>query len=383
MFINKNQLEYVLTPDQYYSEEQHRVEMERLFIPGWHIVGVKSDMPNHGDFTTTELLGKPIQIRNFEGEYHTYLNVCSHRHCLLTKDEKGSSPTIQCQYHGWEYQANGHTAKIPDAGCFRPFDRENARLKKFRTETCGELIFASLSEEGPSLKEFLGDFTQKIEELFSIPRRMVWHWETEFDCNWKLPVENTLETYHLRCLHPETFPTYPTEENQTHVLDERFSTLEYYHAEDEKRSKRQEKVMAKIGGESTSIYMHHLAHPNIVVTNTDLYVHTQVYLPVSPTTSKTRMWLFSRRSQNRNLFARILAWGAGRYGKTMNAKIQSEDKSIFASQQKGIEASAHRGCIGTREERLYVFQQFIKDRCAGFHNESSNEDSQQDALIDS
>lgn len=376
MFIHKNQLEYVLTPDQYFSPEQHQVEMDRLFRPGWHIVAVKSDLPNHGDFLTVELLGEPIQVRNLDGEYYTFLNICSHRHCLLTKEKQGNSPSIRCQYHGWEYKEDGHTAKIPDAGCFRPFDRENARLKMFRTECCGNIIFANLSEEGPDLREYLGDFYDELEQLCSLPQKQVWYLESEFPCNWKLPVENTVETYHITCIHPKTFgEIYPSEENQTHVLDEKFSTLRYDHSEDVKQTQLQERVIKRLGGDSTSIYMHHLVHPNLVFTKTDLFMHVQVYLPVSPTTSKTRIWFFSLKSRKRNLLSRIIAWAAGRHGRKMNSMIQEEDKSVFESQQKGLESSRHRGCIGTREERIYVFQQYIKEACAGYHPEENQSQS--------
>lgn len=33
--------------------------------------------------------------------------------------------------------------------------------------------------------------------------------------------------------------------------------------------------------------------------------------------------------------------------------------------QRGLEASPHRGVIGTREERIYVFQKYVLDTCGG------------------
>jgi hypothetical protein len=42
--------------------------------------------------------------------------------------------------------------------------------------------------------------------------------------------------------------------------------------------------------------------------------------------------------------------------------VQLEDAAVFRDQQRGIEAVRHRGCIGTREVRLYFFQRFVADR---------------------
>jgi hypothetical protein len=45
-------------------------------------------------------------------------------------------------------------------------------------------------------------------------------------------------------------------------------------------------------------------------------------------------------------------------------KVMSEDIAIFEDQQKGMAASRHAGCIGTREERIFIFQQYIMRECA-------------------
>lgn len=378
MFVHKHQLEYLLPPESYFSQEQHDKEMERLFLPGWHMVAVRSDIPNSGDFVTVELLGYPLQIRNFDGEVHVFLNTCSHRHCMLTHEERGNSPTLRCQYHGWEYNKSGNTGRIPDAGCFRPFDRENARLKKFRVDTCGDVIFVSLAESGPTLREHLGAFYDVFDGMFANNWRMIWHWDQQFDCNWKIPVENTLETYHLPCVHPKTLKDiYPSEESQTHDLNERFSTLQYDLTLDQPKVARlQERVVRRLGGDVTNFYTHHLVHPNVVFTVTDLLVHAQVYLPVSPTTSRTLIWYFSLRGRNQGVFARLLAWGVGLHGRRVNPKIQTEDASIFGDQQRGLTVSPHPGCLGTREERLYVFQKYVQQACCDLPDDDTDAEYQ-------
>jgi nitrite reductase/ring-hydroxylating ferredoxin subunit len=166
-------------------------------------------------------------LRRAAGEIRCYLNVCSHRHCLLTDRARGHADRIVCQYHGWEYAADGKVAKVPDGGCFKPFDRENARLQTFPVETCGDLVFVRLAARGPSLREHLGEGHDRVAAAFATPYGCNWRYAADFACNWKIPVENTVETYHLPLVHPTTlggFGLIP-EEAQRHWLEDRSTTL--------------------------------------------------------------------------------------------------------------------------------------------------------------
>src|SRR5262249_25795546 len=189
--------------EPYFPEAHPRREMERVLLPGWHLVTTMNDLRRDGDFVTLTLFDKPLLIRRIDGEPHAYLNVCAHRHCLLTGKERGHDPAFRCQYHGWEYQPDGRTGKIPDAQSFRPSDRENARLVKFRSDRCGELVFVSLTNEGPSLREQMAELYEEVNTSFSSPFRQIWEWNTEYATNWKVAIENLLESYHIPSLHPK------------------------------------------------------------------------------------------------------------------------------------------------------------------------------------
>ena len=49
-------------------------------------------------------------------------------------------------------------------------------------------------------------------------------------------------------------------------------------------------------------------------------------------------------------------------GRRMNRLIQLEDAGVFGTLQRGIEVSPHAGCIGTREERIWAFQRYVRER---------------------
>lgn len=56
--------------------------------------------------------------------------------------------------------------------------------------------------------------------------------------------------------------------------------------------------------------------------------------------------------------ARLVA----RHGVKANTAIQREDASVFAAVQLGLAASPFKGCLGTREERIWCFHQYLLAR---------------------
>ena len=375
MFIHKNQLEYQLAPKHYHDESHYDKEIERLFRPNWHFVASRADLPSEGDFVTFELLGQPLVLWNRAGKIRAFLNACSHRHCTLTNARHGKSvEQLTCQYHGWQYNAEGRTGKIPDAGCFRPFDRENARLTSVRAAECGDLIFVCLQDNGWELSDYLRDYYDKLETFKAPLWQQNWTWSYDFDCNWKVPVENTVETYHLPSIHKGYFAgVYPSENAQTHALEETYSTLHYDMSEDARVIRRQRLGLRLISDNTPhDKYIHHLIYPHLVVADSDLYLHVQTYLPLSPTRTRSIARMFSLRGTKPGPLAwfmrRLIAW----VGARMDLEIQTEDGSIYAPQQRGIMASQHRGCLGTREERIYAFQKYVRNCCVDSCDVESN-----------
>jgi phenylpropionate dioxygenase-like ring-hydroxylating dioxygenase large terminal subunit len=334
------------------------MELQRLFRPGWHFVASTAQLRRHGNFLTRDLLGQPLVVRNIDGEVHTFLNVCAHRHCLLTHEPAGHDPAFSCQYHGWEYGADGGTRRIPDARCFRPFDRENARLRKFRTETLGELVFTCLEDEAPPLAELLGAFHHQGRHWFGPPFRLAWTWETNYEANWKVVVENSLESYHIPCLHRKSFAVPPPEETCRHLLDERYTT---FHTPETFGwiSRMQNFLVRSLGQKTTNTYTHHHVHPNLIFISMDVMRMAQLVVPTSATTTRHLVWVYTLRGTRHNPWAylvrRMLSWLVVKVAR----QVLLEDAPIFPEIQQGLQASPHAGVIGTREERIYAFQKYL------------------------
>jgi choline monooxygenase len=348
VFVHKHQLQPLLRSEHYRSESHYQIELERLFRPAWHLVGTKTELSRHGDFLTLDLFGSPLLVCYLGGEHRAFRNVCPLCHCQLATEPHGRRSTYRCPCREWR------------------LDRAEDLLT-YRVASLGDLIFISLAAEGPTLDEFLAPNGRVFEPYFSTPRWRLKHlWEYDCPCNWKVPAENTLESYHIPCLHPSSFGgIYPSEVASDHELNPNYTVLRYDSGEDPKFAKWQSRLTRSLGEPPTNLYFHYHIHPHLIFVSTDLFAYALMYIPTSPRTTRIRIRMFSLRGSKRGPVPWLLSKVAGGLGQWTMKRVQMEDWAIFADQQRGLEASRHRGVIGTREERIYVFQQYIRDHCDG------------------
>jgi phenylpropionate dioxygenase-like ring-hydroxylating dioxygenase large terminal subunit len=376
MFTHQSHLRHLLRPEHYHFEEHYRAELRNVFLPAWHPVATKQQLRQPGDFITCQLFGHPILLRNMDGELCAFLNVCPHRHARLTNLEKGHSERLRCQYHGWEYNRDGHTGRIPDAQAFRPWDRENSCLRKFRVETWGEVIFVCLQPHGPSLRAFLSPIPELWGQAFEPPFRFAAAYSADFDCNWKVVLENSLESYHIPEVHPKTFKTMPEADVCSHVLDERYTTFTSAIPNDW-MTRAMNWIVRRLGQPVTKTYEHQNVHPHITFSRMDVYRLIQAVYPTSPTTCRYSSFLFSLRGRRRGplswLLYRLLRPAVVHTAK----KVFGEDASIYTAVQHGMKSSPYPGVIGTREERIYYFQKYILDRCGDLERPSDMQHTEQ------
>ena len=345
------------------------LELRHLFRPAWHPLCTTGDLAKPGDFLTFDLMETPILLRNFDGELRAFLNVCPHRHSRLTDKAQGHAEVLRCQYHGWEYNKDGHTGKIPEAKAFRPWDRENSCLKQFRLETCGEMVFVNFSDtRAVTPWSGFGPLFDRWAPYLGGAYQHALTWEADFACNWKVVVENSLESYHIPLIHPKTFGVMPTEENSWHELEPTFTTYKTMVASNWV-GRRQAWTVRMLGEHAKLEYWHYNQHPHITVSTLD--VHRLVMCG--------KMFPLERRPPARCTGARCSrpsrraekAWNPLDVGSLSRflrpivihvaKKIFTEDGGLYPAIQHGLEASPHRGVIGTREERIYHFQEFVEN----------------------
>ena len=221
-----------------------------------------------------------------------------------------------------------------------------------------------MSDNPVSLREWVGPLWDVWSAGYGGAYRHAATWEAEFPCNWKVVLENSLESYHIPLVHPKTFKEFSTEENSWHELTDRFTSNRTVPPRDFP-NRAEAWMVRRLGGPATNEYWHRVLHPHTTGVSLDSIRMLQCVFPTGPTTCRYRSIFFTLRGRRRN----PLAWAVYRTLRviaTLVAKqIFAEDAAIYSGVQKGMAASPHRGVIGTREERIYVFQKYVLESCRG------------------
>jgi len=112
--------------------------------------------------------------------------------------------TLLCPYHAWSFELDGRLKACPEMQQAELFKRDEVGLKVFRTETFLGFVFVNLDGQAeplaPGLAEMAADLGAfRLEEMQLVIAR-------EWDCpfNWKVLVENFMESYHHLGIHHTT-----------------------------------------------------------------------------------------------------------------------------------------------------------------------------------
>jgi phenylpropionate dioxygenase-like ring-hydroxylating dioxygenase large terminal subunit len=196
----------------YADPDVFEMEMERIFGRAWLFVGHTSQVPNTGDYITTELGRQPvIMARHSDGQVHVLLNRCTHRGAKVVNERQGHATRLVCCYHGWTYDTDGRLINVPvPEGCAKDFNRDAFGLA--RAPRVGEyrgFVFASLAAKGPSFEDHIGPMKGNIDDLVdrapdgTLALDVGMH-RYIYNGNWKLQVENVLDSYHVPFGHAST-----------------------------------------------------------------------------------------------------------------------------------------------------------------------------------
>lgn len=187
-------------------------EAEVIFRQNWTHVASGFDLPDPGDVFPIWAGGLPILlVRQRDGAIAGYHNVCRHRGCLLITEPQKQRPILSCKFHAWAYDLNGALRKTPywtpeDGSADASFDPKNFGLLPVATAVWCDQIFVRLSETGPSFEDYIAPLTKRWAAYDLSLVRYGFHQDYEVAANWKLVVQNFLDTLHLPFLHPQLGP---------------------------------------------------------------------------------------------------------------------------------------------------------------------------------
>ncbi|MFI4975516.1 MAG: aromatic ring-hydroxylating dioxygenase subunit alpha [Caulobacterales bacterium] len=171
-------------------------EMARVLRAGWMPVARESELAAPGDYRTADVAGAPLLVvRDEQGDIQVLSRVCRHRGMPIVEGS-GNAKGFTCPYHLWRYGLNGRLAAAPGMERSARFEREACALPRIAAERWGGWVFANLDGEAAPLAPGLAALEQRLAAIG--PARFVTADTITLDSpwNWKVMVENFLESYH-------------------------------------------------------------------------------------------------------------------------------------------------------------------------------------------
>lgn len=195
-----------LPAGRYTDPEFFELEKRSLWQRSWLYAGHVDELPEPGSFFLWRKTGSPILVvRGGDGEIRAFYNTCQHRGAPVVREERGTlGKTFACGYHGWTYDLEGKLRAFPDRRDFVDFDPACRSLAPVRCERFANWIFLTENPEAEPLEEFLEPIARFFRHLPLDELRLVSTRTVPVACNYKVLLENFLEAYHFRLLHPGT-----------------------------------------------------------------------------------------------------------------------------------------------------------------------------------
>ncbi|MCV6589326.1 MAG: aromatic ring-hydroxylating dioxygenase subunit alpha [Marinobacterium sp.] len=181
-------------------------EVSRVFHNDWVFACAEDRLLEVGQYYAMTLAGEPVVlIRGKDGELRALSNLCRHRGTPLLDEGYGKlGRNIVCPYHAWTFSDTGEFKGAPMTGEIS-IDKAEHCLPRFAVASWHGLIFINLaaapqpfSEKVVGLAPYLTAF--ELSAFTHSYQLKSEHWQA----NWKLAVENGIESYHLFKVHKET-----------------------------------------------------------------------------------------------------------------------------------------------------------------------------------
>jgi phenylpropionate dioxygenase-like ring-hydroxylating dioxygenase large terminal subunit len=190
--------------DNYRSTARFLAELEllkRLPVP----FCPSAALPDTGSYIARTAAGTPlVVVRGEDGAVRAFRNACRHRG-MQVANGNGCAKAFVCGYHGWTYGLDGQLRHIPYDYGFPDLEKSEHSLVPVEVSEQHGLVF--VTQETPVGNGALDGLAQ-VPELITPDQRIFASGENVADVNWKLNMEGTLEGYHIKPTHRETFYPY-------------------------------------------------------------------------------------------------------------------------------------------------------------------------------
>src|SRR5476651_635402 len=349
----------------YNTPELAKLELERVLLPSWQIVCHVNSIPAAGDYITLDIGPESvIVLRDREGAIRAFFNTCRHRGARIL-DGSGSCPgPVTCPYHGWSYRHDGSLVGVPVRDSFPGLDRADYGLRPVRVDTAFGFVFVALRGEpeplaamwGPLLEEFKPYRTEEMVPLGPITEE-VWN------VDWKLAMDNYLESYHVPIGHPGLYRMF-TPDFDDQKGDGAIARGSSWLREQESSRWSERMYQRLVGKIATHLpegerrcWRFYSALPNLGIDVFPEQLDFFQVLPGGPGKCVIRSGLFGLRDDRHEMKA--LRYLSNR----INTQVNNEDRWLCARVQRGLASSSYEpGPVSSIEGWMLEFHDMLRTR---------------------
>ncbi len=160
----------------------------------WHPVALSTDIAAKP--LAVQLLGEPVVLwRDTQGLVHAWLDKCPHRGAKLSLGRVNSNAqgqsTLECAYHGWQFDGTGHCSLVPALPAFIPPPAHCATT--FLAQEAYGLVWVQLAHAQTQLPLFAAQYDKHLRKVHCGPY--------EVATSAPRVVENFLDMAHFGFVH--------------------------------------------------------------------------------------------------------------------------------------------------------------------------------------
>ncbi len=114
----------------------------------WYFASLSSDIKK-GTLTRLEIAGQPLTVgRRADGTLFAMRDICPHRAALLSAGRFTENDTVECPYHGWQFNTrSGACMSIPSLCSGQDMDTEKIKVRTFPVKETQALIWVYISSD--------------------------------------------------------------------------------------------------------------------------------------------------------------------------------------------------------------------------------------------
>lgn len=204
---------------RYFDSSIAAAERDRIFLRSPFIAARSSELPNPGDFVTTDYIGTPLLlVRQEDMSVAAFINVCRHRGGRIEFESSGSRKQFVCSYHGWCYGRDGSLKGISFPAGYPDVSRADNALPSLPVDERFGCVWVVPTPGGElSMDSYLGEFSEGVEASGIGNAVLLREHQWELPMNWKLVMDGFLDTQHVGFLHPQSVG--PLFYENIHILD--------------------------------------------------------------------------------------------------------------------------------------------------------------------